>query len=301
MSTITLDGWTEVVMIIDVHVHPFCKEATITPNLEEGIMRQMGALKDPARIEPARAMLTELFTRRSVHDIVKDMDAAGVDKACIVGMDLSTHYGVQMVTDEDLPALTALYPDRFIPFVSVDPSLGSEAVDRLVHAVEKLGCRGLKLVPPVQQFDISAPKHDPLWEAALGLDIVVWTHCAHQRSHPDSDARWGAPMLVEPVAHKYPDLKIVLGHCGFPWQWEAWSLVVRHPNVYVDISAFAKLYNHMPWDAYSKFDAEHKVLFASDNPLFGFQETLEALDAVDISPEFKAKIKGENAVALLGL
>jgi len=258
-------------MIIDVHVHPFCKEATITPSLEEGIKRQMGAARDPARIELATAMLTELFTRRSVHDIVKDMDAAGVDKACIVGMDMSTHYGVQMVTDEDLPALTALYPDRFVPFVSVDPSLGSEA------------------------------KHDPLWEAALGLDIVVWTHCAHQRSHPDSDARWGAPMLVEPVAHKFPDLKIVLGHCGFPWQWEAWSLVVRHPNMYVDISAFPKLYNHMPWDAYSKFDAEHKVLFASDNPLFGFQETLDALDAVDISAEFKQKIKGENAAALLGL
>jgi len=288
-------------MVIDVHVHPFCKEATITPNLEEGIKRQMGALKDPARIEMATAMLTELFTRRSVHDIVKDMDAAGVDKACIVGMDLSTRYGVQMVTDEDLPALTALYPDRFVPFVSVDPSLGSKAVGRLVHAVEKLGCRGLKLVPPVQQFDISAPKHDPLWEAALGLDIVVWTHCAHQRSHPDSDARWGAPMLVEPVAHKFPDLKIVLGHCGFPWQWEAWSLVVRHPNVYVDISAFPKLYNHLPWDAYSKFDAEHKVLFASDNPLFGFQETLDALDAQDISTEFKQKIKGENAAALLGM
>jgi predicted TIM-barrel fold metal-dependent hydrolase len=288
-------------VIIDVHVHPFCKEATITPSLEEAIERQMGKARDPARMELATAMLTELFTRRSVHDIVKEMDAAGVDKACIVGMDMTTHYGVQMVTDEDLPALVALYPDRFVPFVSVDPSLGAKAVDRLIHAVENLGCRGLKLVPPVQHFDISDPKHEPLWEAALGLGIVVWTHCSHQRSHPDSDARWGAPMLVEPVAHKYPDLKIILGHCGFPWHWEVWSLVVRHPNVYVDISAYPALYNHMPWDAYSKFDAEHKVLFASDNPLFGFRQTLDALDAMDISPGFKQKIKGENAARLLGL
>ena len=108
-------------------------------------------------------------------------------------------------------------------------------------------------------------------------------------------------MLVEPVAHKYPDLKIVLGHCGFPWHWEVWSLVVRHPNVYVDISAYPALYNHMPWDAYSKFDAEHKVLFASDHPLFGFQETLDALDAMDLSPGFRQKIRGENAARLLGL
>ena len=71
--------------------------------------------------------------------------------------------------------------------------------------------------------------------------------------------------------------------------------------MYVDISAFPQLYDHMPWDAYSKFDSEHKVLFASDNPLFGFQETLDALDAQEISPEFKQKIKGDNAAALLGL
>ena len=30
-------------------------------------------------------------------------------------------------------------------------------------------------------------------------------------------------------------------------------------------------------------------------------ETLDALDAVDISPEFKKKIKGQNAANLLGL
>ena len=143
--------------------------------------------------------------------------------------------------NEDLAKLTSAYPDRFIPFAGVDPSMGRVAVDEFAHAVEYLGCRGLKLVPPVQHFDISDPKHDSLWEAALDLDVPVWTHVAHQVSHPDSDARLGHPMLVEAVALRYPDLKIILGHCGFPWPWEAWSLVVRHTNVYLDISAYSDL------------------------------------------------------------
>jgi hypothetical protein len=29
-------------MIIDIHVHPFCKEAHVTPNLEEGVGRMKG-------------------------------------------------------------------------------------------------------------------------------------------------------------------------------------------------------------------------------------------------------------------
>lgn len=289
-------------MIIDLHVHPFCKEATVTPSLGEAVRRMFfGASPEQKSLEEYAELGRAFFHNRSLDDIIDDMDEAGIDKACIVAMDLSTHYGVELVTNEDVAKMASAHPDRLIPFASVDPSMGRLAVDRLVHAVEDLGCRGLKLVPPVQHFDFSDPRHHPLWEAALELDILVWTHTAHQKSHPDSDARLGHPMLVEPVTLKYPDLKIVLGHCGFPWPWEAWSLVARRPNVYVDISAYAKLYDHLPWDAYSKFDVEHKVLFATDYPLFGFRETRDALDRVDIPQSFRSKILGENATALLGL
>jgi len=286
-------------MIIDVHVHPFCREATVTPSLEEAVKRMFGR-HEPKTREMIQGAITLVFTQRTVVDILHEMDDAGVGKACIVAMDLTTQYGVELVTNEDVARLASSHPDRFIPFASVDPSMGRAAVDKLVHAVEHLGCRGLKLVPPVQHFDFSDPKHHPLWEAALDLKIPVWTHTAHQRSHPDSDARLGHPMLVEPVALRYPDLKIILGHCGFPWPWETWSLVVRHANVYVDISAYSNLYNHLPWDAYVKYQAEHKILFATDHPLFGFKDTLNALKDVNLPPDFEKKILSENAMRLLG-
>ncbi|MBU2551524.1 MAG: amidohydrolase family protein [Proteobacteria bacterium] len=286
-------------MIIDMHIHPFCKEATVTPSLEEAVRRMTAPARDRVRAEAGAAMLTALFTSHGVQDIIAAMDAAGVAKAVIVAMDLSSHYGVRMVTNQDLARLTAAHPDRFIPFAGVDPGLGRPALDMFADAVENLGCRGMKLVPPVQHFDISDPVHNPLWEAALDLDVPVWTHAAHQRSHPDSDARLGHPMLVEAVALRYPDLKIVLGHCGFPWPWETWSLVVRHANVFMDVSAYPDLYNHLPWDAYVKYQAEDKVLFATDYPLFGFQQTLDALDQVGLTDEFKRKILGENARRLL--
>lgn len=289
-------------MIVDLHVHPFCREATVRPSLGEAVQRMFfGADPDRKSLAEYTAMGEAYFHARTLADIIRDMDQAGIDKACIVAMDLSTHYGVELVTNEDVSRMASQHPDRLIPFASVDPSMGRLAVDRLVHAVEELGCRGLKLVPPVQHFDFSDPRHEPLWEAALELGILVWTHTAHQKSHPDSDARLGHPMLVEPVTLKYPDLRIVLGHCGFPWPWEAWSLVARRPNVYLDVSAYPSLYDHLPWDAYSKSDVEHKVLFATDYPLLGFRETRDALDRVDIPEGFRSKILGENAMRLLGL
>ena len=288
-------------MIIDMHMHPFCKDITVKPSLEAAVQGMVQDDLSGRRREKIESELLPLFTRKSVADIIKDMDEAGVDKACIVSMDLSTWYGVVLVTNEDLARLTSAYPDRFIAFAGVDPNQGRPAVDELVHAVRDLGCRGLKLVPPVQHFDISDPKYDPLWEAAQDLGIILWTHCSHQMSHPDSDARLGHPMLLEPLAHKFRRLKIVLGHCGFPWVWDAWSLVVRHPNVYLDISFYTQLYKYFPWDAFSAYHAEDKILFATDYPLMGLGQTLDALEAVDISPAFKEKIRGGNAAALLGL
>jgi predicted TIM-barrel fold metal-dependent hydrolase len=289
-------------MIVDVHIHPFCQEITVTPSLPEAMRRMFFETRSRQVSDAdAVALAQAAFLNRTLEDIIGDMDDAGIDRACIVAMDLSTHYGVKLGTNEDVARMAAAHPDRLIPFASVDPSMGRLAVDGLIHAVEELGCRGLKLVPPVQHFDFSDPKHHPLWEAALDLDILVWTHTAHQKSHPDSDARLGHPMLVEPVTLKYPELKIVLGHCGFPWVWETWSLVARRPNVYVDISAYPSLYNHFPWDAYSKADVETRVLFATDYPLLSFEETRDALDAVSISEDFRSKILGENAAVLLGL
>ena len=287
-------------MIIDMHVHPYCKEATVTPDIDEGLRRQFQSRLRPSSMEKI-ANRKKMFTENSIGDIIDLMDESRIDKAVIVAFDLTSEYGVIMVTNEDVSKLAAAYPDRLIPFASVDPSIGLPAVDTLEHAVKDLGCQGVKLCPPVQKFDFSDTKFDSLWEKALKMDIVVWTHTSHQMGHPTSDARLGNPMLVEPVAHKYPDLKIVLGHCGFPWVWETWSLVLRHANVFVDISAYITLYNHFPWDAYIKFNLEHKILFATDYPLCNWKDALDALKSMDISSEFKEKILGENAKRLLKL
>jgi predicted TIM-barrel fold metal-dependent hydrolase len=286
-------------VIIDVHIHPFCKEATVVPSPQGALERMYG--EAGGRFEPLMAAFRWIFEEKSVDDIIRDMDEAGIDKAVIVAADYSTAYGTIVVTNEDVARMSETHPDRFIPFCSVDPSLGRLAVDKLEYAVKQLGARGLKLVPPMQGFRFDDPQHDPLWRKAAELDIVVWTHAAHQKSTPGTDARLGQPMLVEPVALKFPELRLVLGHCGFPWVWESWSMAVRHPNVYVDISAFPDLYDHFPWSAYTASGAENKLLFATDNPLLNFSDCVEAVKALPISDDFRSAIFGGNAQALLHL
>lgn len=286
-------------MIIDFHIHPLCKEATVLPSPEEMIERMYG--KENERFKPQVSGFRWLMNEKSLDDIIQEMDEAGVDKAVIVAADYSSAYGAVMVTNEDVSRMAQKHPDRFIPFCSVDPALGRVAVDQLEIAVNELGAKGLKLVPPIQGFKFDDPVYDPLWQKAAELDIIVWTHAAHQKSTPGTDARLGQPMLVEAVALKLPELKIVLGHCGFPWVWESWSLASRHQNVYVDISAYKDLYDLFPWQAYTASGIEHKLLFATDNPLSSFADCVEAVRKLPISEDFKNAILGTNAKALLSL
>ncbi|GAI70593.1 unnamed protein product, partial [marine sediment metagenome] len=161
--------------------------------------------------------------------------------------------------------------------------------------------KGVKLVPPAQKFDISDNKYDPLWKKMIDLNIPLWTHTAHLVSIIGAITKYGHPMLVDALASKHQDLTIIMGHMGIPWFWDAWGVVVRHPNVYIDISAYPELYPWFPFEAFSKFNAEDKVLFASDHPLKHWNEVIPAFKEVPISDGFRRKILGENAKKLLEL
>jgi hypothetical protein len=54
-----------------------------------------------------------------------------------------------------------------------------------------------------------------------------------------TSAWWGpsGPMNTN-VAHEFPELRIVGGHIGFPWVSEMISVMMKHPNVFVDTSAY---------------------------------------------------------------
>jgi hypothetical protein len=108
-------------------------------------------------------------------------------------------------------------------------------------------------------------------------------------------------MLIDTMAMRNEELKIVIGHMGTPWFWDTYSVVLRHENVYVDISAHPDLYNYFPWDAYVNYGIDHKVLFASDYPLCQWAKILPAVKALPVSTGFKKRILGENAAKLLGI
>jgi predicted TIM-barrel fold metal-dependent hydrolase len=76
------------------------------------------------------------------------------------------------------------------------------------------------------------------------------------------------PILIDAVARRFPDLKIIVAHLGHPWEGETIAVIRKHPNVYADISAL----HYRPWQFYhsmalaQEYGTLHKLLFGSDYP-----------------------------------
>ncbi|MBD3254241.1 MAG: amidohydrolase family protein [Candidatus Lokiarchaeota archaeon] len=282
-------------MIIDIHIHPFCKEIT-WPDLDKvaDVMWGQGTIKR----KRMRPFLDAVANKTSIKDYISLMDKFSIDKSVIVSFNITTAYGICIATNDDVANLEAQYPDRLIGFGCVDVP-APEAMDQLDYAINSLGLKGIKLVPPVQKFDISDKKYDPLWKKMEDSNIILWTHGGHQVSTRGSVAKFGHPLLVDELAMRHPDLITIIGHMGTPWFWDTYSVVLRHSNVYVDVSAHSELYNYFPWDAYTKYNIEHKVIFGSDYPLCHWNQIIPAVEDLPISNSFRKKIFKRNAEKVL--
>ncbi len=88
---------------------------------------------------------------------------------------------------------------------------------------------------------------------------------------------------------------IVGGHIGYPWTEEAVAVATKHPNVYIDTSAYTvKRYPAALVD-YMRHHGRAKVLFGTNYPMIAPAKALEGLDALGLDDQVKALFLGENA------
>lgn len=79
------------------------------------------------------------------------------------------------------------------------------------------------------------PGYQPFYRLAVEYDLPVIFHTG-VTAWNTTDLADSKPLLFEKVAQKYPDMRIVLAHMGWPWHIDAAMVALRHPNVWVDLA-----------------------------------------------------------------
>ena len=208
-------------------------------------------------------------------------------------------------------AFVQAFPERLIGFMSLHPH-DPRALDELERCRCDLGLRGIKLGANYQIFHPLEARALAIYERAqqVGLPVLF-----HQGTSPVRMApiRFAHPLLMDEVAMRYPDLKIIMAHMGHPWTVDTAVVIRKHPNVYADISGlFYRAFGY--YEALiraTEWNVLDKLLFASDFPVTTVAETFDALRRVnDIVagtpfprvPEDKLEaIIYRDSLALLGL
>lgn len=181
------------------------------------------------------------------------------------------------VPNEYVAAYVAEAPTRLFGFASVDPNR-PRAADILEAAIRDYGLKGLKLAPIYQNFHPLDQKCYPLYAKAEQLKLPIMWHQGTSFVH-QGPLDYSQPVLLDPIARSFSNLKMIIAHMGHPWIGEAISVVRKNPNVYADISALGA----RPWQMYNalleaaEYGIGDKLLFGSDFPFFDARHTMDAL------------------------
>jgi predicted TIM-barrel fold metal-dependent hydrolase len=185
------------------------------------------------------------------------------------------------VDDAYVAQYVAAHSDKLIGFLSVDPT--QDAWQREMHAGhQELGLRGIKLMPMYAGFRPDDGLLDPLWAYASRHQLPVLLHTGTTfLSRAPLDCT--LPRHLDPVAIRFPEVKIIMAHLGHPFEGECVAVARKHANVYTDVSAL----HYRPFQLYQslmlvqEYGIWHKLLFGSDYPFTTVQASIDGLRSLN--------------------
>lgn len=181
------------------------------------------------------------------------------------------------VEDQYVADYVSAHPDSLIGFLSVDPTQ-KDWEKELYVGHQELGLKGIKLLPMYAGFMPDDSMLDSLWSYAdeHALPVLLHTGTTFVSQAP---LAYTLPRNLDPVAIRYPEVKIILAHLSHPYEAECVAVIRKHPNVYADISAL----HYRPFQLYNslmlvqEYGVWDKVLFGTDYPFTTVNETLAGL------------------------
>jgi uncharacterized protein len=167
---------------------------------------------------------------QTAEDLLREMDRFGVDRALAIPFPVVEDH--QQAHDEIAAAMRA-HPGRLSGAACVNPFVPRQFfLDEVRRCVEELGFVAMKLQPQYQGVNPLWPVSSFVYETALRHRIPLIIHTGSGIPH-------ALPSLQIPVAQRYPDLPVVLAHCGGGGIFKGEAIVAASlcPNVYLELSS----------------------------------------------------------------
>jgi predicted TIM-barrel fold metal-dependent hydrolase len=236
------------------------------------------------------------------------MDDAAIDVTIVHAEDLGPSAPIQPLPHAYWAGVRADCRERVRVLASVHPMRGSQGIADLRSGFREGLYAGLFNSPFQQGVRISAGDYDEIFRCCADEGIPVWVHCGMHwdRAHSLDEDR---PSVIDNLCVKFPELRVIAGHGGWPWMLEMCALAWKHRNLYLEISA------HRPrhllragsgWEPLFNFGTgviKDKILLGTASFLLGMSpsEVLEEFKALNVPGDVLTRWLGINALSVYGL
>jgi aminocarboxymuconate-semialdehyde decarboxylase len=245
--------------------------------------------------------------------------------------------------NDEMAELLNKYPDRFVAAVAGLPMNDVDAsIREMERALKELKFRGIQMYSSVSRKPLDRPEFLGIYEKLSEYDLPLLLHPVRDKEIPDypdekmakysAFIQFGWPyettmamsrLVMSGVMEKYPDLRVVVHHCGamLPFFAGRTLLGKAEPGEVMELTRpprdyYRKFYGDTVLGGntpalmcgYAFFGADHMV-FGSDYPYPGgaaradmaLGEVIKSVENMNISEEDKAKLFSKNARRLLKL
>lgn len=225
------------------------------------------------------------------------LEAAGVGHALV-----SAWHGPggALISNDEVAAAVRAHPKLLSGMASVDLHRPMDGVRELRRAVKQLGMKALRMLPWLWNAPPNDRRYYPLYAECIELGIPFCLQVGHTGPLAPSEPGRPIPYLDE-VALDFPELVIVGGHIGYPWQSEMIALATKYENVYIDTSAYKPKRFPAELVTFMRGHGKKKVLFGSNYPMILPGDCLAQLGALGLEAEAQSAFLHDNAARVFRL
>lgn len=226
----------------------------------------------------------------TLSDLTAVHDAAGVTHGVIFSVATTPHQAASI--NRFIAACADGSGGRFVGLGTVHPE--SETLREDIEHICALGLRGVKLHPDFQKFALDDVHCMRVYELCEGR-LPVLVHTGDYRYDYSNPRRMARALAA------FPSLTVIGAHFGGWSVWdEAEAILPSYPNFYVDTSSSFYAMSAERAARLLRAYGAHRVLFATDYPMWDVGEELARLDSLGLTEAEMRAVSYENAARLFG-
>jgi predicted TIM-barrel fold metal-dependent hydrolase len=216
------------------------------------------------------------------------MDRVGVDQSVAIPFPVVEDYRRE---HDEIGAAVRDYAGRFVGAACLDPFIPEQAFRNEVRRCREVhGFRALKFQPQYQPLNPLLESSAFLFETALENKMALIVHTG-------SGIPFALPSMYLLAARQYPELPIILGHCGGGGIFLGEAIVAASlfPNIFLELSS---LMPHHVLEVLHRVPSD-RLMAGSDLPE-SLEIEMSKIPGLSIGENDKRNILSETALRIFG-